>query len=92
MPDGLAEQRDALLDQRAPASSSARCSGDEVRVRVGRDQAGGVQVRDQPVAEVVGREHADVRGVDRLGLLQVEPRRVRVDVGDVERGDHLRPS
>ena len=34
-------------------------------------------------------EQADVVAVDRLGLLQVEARRVGVDVDDVERGDHL---
>ena len=34
-------------------------------------------------------EHPQVGGVDRLGLLQVEARRVRVDPADVEGRDHL---
>ena len=62
----------------------------EVRVGVGGHQAGAVQVRHQPVAEVLGRQQPHVRGVDRLGLLHVEPRRVGVDVRGVERGRHLR--
>ncbi len=39
--------------------------------------------------EVGGLQHPDVVAVDRLGLLLVEARGVRVDVGDVEGPDEL---
>ena len=41
------------------------------------------------MGQVVDRQHPHVVGVDRLGLLQVEARRVGVDVADVEGLDHL---
>ncbi len=52
-------------------------------------RAGRAPAQVEPGGEVVGRQHPDVRGVDRLALLQVEAGRVGVDVGDVERRDHL---
>jgi hypothetical protein len=53
------------------------------------DQTGGVQIRNEPVGEVLGGEHADVVAVDRLGLLLVEAGGIGVHVDDVERGDEL---
>ena len=48
-----------------------------------------MQVVHDARGEVGGLQHPDVVAVDRLGLLLVEARRVRVDVDDVERGDQL---
>jgi hypothetical protein len=48
-----------------------------------------VQIRNEPVGEVLGIEHADVVAVDRLGLLLVEAGGIGVHVDDVERGDEL---
>ena len=60
---------------------------------VGRErivhEVGGGQVGNEAGGEIGCLEHADVVAVDRLGLLLVEAGRVRVDVGDVERGDEL---
>ena len=49
----------------------------------------GGEVRAQPCGEVLLAQQPDVFGVERVGLLLVEPGGVRVDVDDVERGDHL---
>lgn len=47
------------------------------------------QVGIEAGGEVLRRERADVLGVDGVGLLLVETRRVGVDVDDIEGGDHL---
>ncbi|CNV11417.1 Uncharacterised protein [Mycobacterium tuberculosis] len=49
----------------------------------------GIQMVAQPDREVAHVEHPDVLGVQRVGLLLVEPGRAGVDVGNVERGHHL---
>ena len=53
------------------------------------DDAGGLEVGQHPVGEVVERQQPHVVGVDRLGLLEVEAGRVGVDVADLELLDHL---
>ena len=85
-PGRLAEQLHALLHERSGASISACCAG------VGglrRRRPAPCEVRHDARGEVRGLQHPDVVAVDRLGLLLVEARRVRVDVDDVERGDQL---
>ena len=48
-----------------------------------------VEVRAQPLREVVLGQQPDVIGVQCIGLLLVESGRVGVDVGHVEGRDHL---
>jgi hypothetical protein len=47
------------------------------------------QVGHEAIAEVIGGQPTHVLGVDGLALPHIEARGVRVDVMDVEGGDHL---
>ena len=82
----LAEQADALLHERRGLDEHRPPAPALIGIV---DGAGRLQVRHGARGEVADVEQADVVAVDRLGLLQVEARRVRVDVLDVERGDEL---
>ena len=81
----LAEQPMRSCTSGAASTSTASCAGVIGVV----DDAGGLEVRHGARGEVADLELPDVVAVDRLGLLQVEARRVRVDVLDVERRDEL---
>ena len=65
-------------------AASANC----VVVQPGVVAVGG-EVRAQPFGEVLLAQQPDVFGVERIGLLLVEPGGIGVDVDDVERGHHL---
>ena len=78
----LAEQADALLHERRGLDEHAP----PARRVIGVSTApAACEVRHGAGGELADAEQADVVAVDRLGLLQVEARRVRVDVLDVER-------
>ncbi len=83
--DDLGELVDPLGDQRHRGVQHALLLGS----RWVGDEAGGGEVRDRAAADLLDRQQPHVRGVDRLGLLEVEAGRVGVDVADVEGGVHL---
>src|SRR5690606_35716325 len=81
----LTEETDALLDERRRLAENGTLL---VAERLGED-ALTHEIRNGALREVGDVEQADVVPVDRLSLLEIEAGGARVDVDDVERGDHL---
>ncbi|MPM50097.1 hypothetical protein SDC9_96832 [bioreactor metagenome] len=84
--DRLRQTGEPLLDERGGTDQELLL----VRCRRGRHVLRRLEERGDPRRQVLGAEQPDVGGVDRLALLVVEARRVRVDPADVERLGHLR--
>ena len=83
--DGVGEHDHPLLGQRGDGLQDPPL----LRRRRVADQPGAGQERHDALDELLHRQRAQVRRVDRLGLLEVEPGGVGADPGDVEGLDHL---
>ena len=88
-PHGLRQYLHAGLYQRRRLGQNLTFPRQQVLKPVSGHQRLRVQERHNPRREIVLGQHANVGGVDGRALLLVEARRVRVHVGNVERGHHL---
>ena len=85
----LTQQTHARLDQRRGGRQHLALTVGQRIPRVGGHHAVAVQVRHGTAQEIVGIEHADVLGVDRNRLVQVEVGGIGLHVAHVELLDHL---
>src|SRR5699024_2674770 len=80
-----------LMDQRGGLGQQVPLVVGQLLPTGSGDQIGLVQVGHHAGGEVTAVEQSQVGGVDRLGLLDVEPGGIGVDVGDVEGCDEFVP-